>query len=145
MRHHKYFTFPTYLVNQINITYAGHGGPEIADYLVTELPSFIKAGLLPTIANLDGVSDALSRAIYVMDEAIKRDFLEIFPEEVDEIATMSDATVKARVNDQSSGGLNYQKTLRCLRGSTILLALVDPTKKHLWVLNLGDGVAGKPR
>lgn len=125
----------------LTCVFDGHGGPEIADYLVTELPSFIKAGLLPTIANLDGVSDVLSRAIYVMDEAIKRDFLEIFPEEVDEIATMSDATVKARVNDQSSGGLNYQKTLRCLRGSTILLALVDPTKKHLWVLNLGDGVA----
>lgn len=125
----------------LTCVFDGHGGPEIADYLVTELPSFIKAGLLPTIANLDGVSDVLSRAIYVMDEAIKRDFLEIFPEEVDEIATMSVATVKARVNDQSSGGLNYQKTLRCLRGSTILLALVDPTKKHLWVLNLGDGVA----
>jgi len=125
----------------LTCVFDGHGGPEIADYLVTELPSFIKAGLLPTITNLDGVSDVLSRAIYDMDEAIKRDLLEIFPEEADEIATMSDATVKARVNDQSSGGLNYQKTLRCLRGSTILLALIDPTKKHLWVLNLGDGVA----
>jgi pyruvate dehydrogenase phosphatase len=103
------------------------------------------AGLLPTVANLEGVPDVLTRAIYDVDEAIKRDFLDIFPEEVDEIVTMSDVTVKARVNDQSSGGLNYRKALRCLRGSTILLALVDPTKKHLWVLNLGDGVAGKLR
>ncbi|KAG1764525.1 phosphatase 2C-like domain-containing protein [Suillus occidentalis] len=119
----------------------GHGGHETADYLVAELPSLLIAGLLPTVANLEGVPDVLTRAIYDVDEAIKRDFLDIFPEEVDEIATMSDATVKARVNDQSSGGLNYRKVLRCLRGSTILLALVDPTKKHLWVLNLGDGVA----
>lgn len=119
----------------------GHGGHETADYLVAELPSLLMAGLLPTVANLEGVSDVLTRAIYDVDEAIKRDLLEIFPEEVEEIATMSDVTVKARVNDQSSGGLNYRKALRCLRGSTILLALVDPTKKHLWVLNLGDGVA----
>lgn len=119
----------------------GHGGHETADYLVAELPSLLIAGLLPTVANLEGVPDVLTRAIYDVDEAIKRAFLDIFPEEVDEIATMSDVTVKARVNDQSSGGLNYRKALRCLRGSTILLALVDPTKKHLWVLNLGDGVA----
>ncbi|KAG2340530.1 protein serine/threonine phosphatase 2C [Suillus weaverae] len=125
----------------LTCVFDGHGGHETADYLVAELPSFLMAGLLPTAANLEGVSDVLTRAIHDVDEAIKRDFLEIFPEEVDEIATMSDATVKARVNDQSSGGLNHRKALRCLRGSTILLALVDPTKKHLWVLNLGDGVA----
>ncbi|KAG2048158.1 protein serine/threonine phosphatase 2C [Suillus hirtellus] len=104
----------------LNCVFDGHGGHETADYL--------------------GVSDVLTKAIFDVDEAIKRDFLEIFSEEVDEIATMSDATIKARVDDQSSGGLNHQKALRCLRGSTILLTLVDPTKKHLWVLNLGDGL-----
>ncbi|KAG1840888.1 hypothetical protein C8R48DRAFT_620673 [Suillus tomentosus] len=93
------------------------------------------AGLLPTVTNLEGVSDVLTRAIFYVDEAIKRDFLEILPEQVDEIATISDITVKARVNDQSSGGLSYQKALRCFRGSTILLTLVNPTKKHLWVLS----------
>ncbi|KAG1818844.1 phosphatase 2C-like domain-containing protein [Suillus variegatus] len=124
----------------LNCVFDGHGGHETADYLVSELPSLLMAGLLPTVTNLEGVSDVLTRAIFDMDEAITRDFLKIFPEEVDEIATMSDITVKARVNDQSSGGLNHQKALRCLRGSTILLTLVDPTKKHLWVLNLGDGL-----
>ncbi|KAG1827944.1 phosphatase 2C-like domain-containing protein, partial [Suillus variegatus] len=120
--------------------YAGHGGHETADYLVAELPSLPIAGLLPTVTNLEGISDVLTRAIFDVDEAIKQDFLEIFPEEIDEIAKMSDVTVKARVNDQSSGGLNHQKALRCLRGPTILLTLVDPTKKHLWVSNLGDGL-----
>ncbi|KAG1785736.1 phosphatase 2C-like domain-containing protein [Suillus plorans] len=124
----------------LNCVFDGHGGHETADYLVAELPSLLMAGLLPTVTNLEGVSDVLTRAIFDVDEAIKRDFLKIFPEEVDEIATMSDITVKARVNDQFSGGLNHQKALRCLRGSTILLTLVDPTKKHLWVLNLGDGL-----
>ncbi|KAG2051788.1 protein serine/threonine phosphatase 2C [Suillus hirtellus] len=124
----------------LNCVFDGHGGHETADYLVSELPSLLMAGLLPTVTNLEGVSDVLTRAIFDVDEAITRDFLKIFPEEVDEIATMSDITVKARVNDQSSGGLNHQKALRCLRGSTILLTLVDPTKKHLWVLNLGDGL-----
>ncbi|KAG1891675.1 uncharacterized protein F5891DRAFT_1211161 [Suillus fuscotomentosus] len=80
------------------------------------------AGLLHTVTNLEGVSDVLTKGIFAVDEAIRQDFLEIFPEQVDEIATMSD------------------KTLRCLRGSTILLTLVDPTKKHLWVLNLDDGL-----
>ncbi|KAG1840517.1 phosphatase 2C-like domain-containing protein [Suillus tomentosus] len=124
----------------LNCVFDGHGGYETADYLVSELPSLLMAGLLPTVTNLEGVSDVLTRAIFDVDEAITRDFLKIFPEEVDEIATMSDITVKARVNDQSSGGLNHQKALRCLRGSTVLLTLVDPTKKHLWVLNLGDGL-----
>ncbi|KAG2141435.1 phosphatase 2C-like domain-containing protein [Suillus bovinus] len=124
----------------LNCVFDGHGGHETADYLVAELPSLLVAGLLPTVANLEGVSDVLTRAVFDVDEAIKRDFLEVFPEEVEEIATMSDTTVKTRVNDQSSGGRNHQKALRCLRGSTILLTLVDPTRKHLWVLNLGDGV-----
>lgn len=125
----------------LTCVFDGHGGHETADYLVAELPSLLTAGLSSTMANLEGVSDALTRAIYDIDEAIKWDFLEIFPEEIDEIATMSDTTVKARVNDQCSGGLNHRKALRCMRGSTILLALVDPTKTHLWVVNLGDGVA----
>ncbi|KAG2104347.1 uncharacterized protein F5147DRAFT_807842, partial [Suillus discolor] len=124
----------------LNCVFDGHGGHETVDHLISELPSLLMAGLLPTATDLEGVSDVLTRAIFEVDEAIKRDFLEIFPEQVDEIATMSDIAVKARVNDQSSGGLNYQKALRCLRGSTILLTLADPTRKHLWVLNLGDGL-----
>ncbi|KAG0695033.1 phosphatase 2C-like domain-containing protein [Suillus ampliporus] len=125
----------------LTAVFDGHGGHETADYLVAELPSFLMAGLSSTMTNVEGVSDALTSAIYDFDEAMKRDFLEIFPEGIDEIATMPEAMVKARVNDQCSGGLNHMKALRCMRGSTILLALVDPTKKHLWVLSLGDGVA----
>ncbi|KAG1730242.1 phosphatase 2C-like domain-containing protein [Suillus paluster] len=118
----------------LTAVFDGHGGHETADYLVAELPSFLIAGLSPTVTNVEG-------PIYDFDEAMKRDLLEIFPEGIDEIAAMPHAMIKARVNDQCSGGLNHTKALRCMRGSTIILALLDPTKKHLWVLNLGDGVA----
>lgn len=32
---------------------------------------------------------------------------------------------------------------RCTQGSTVLLALSDPLKKNVWILNLGDSIAGK--
>ncbi|KAG1896603.1 phosphatase 2C-like domain-containing protein [Suillus fuscotomentosus] len=60
-------------VRRLNCVFDGHGGHETADYLVAELTPILMAGLLPTVANLEGVSDVLTRAIFDVDEAIKRE------------------------------------------------------------------------
>ena len=46
------------------------------------------------------------------------------------------------VNDKESGGKVYNATIRCMRGSTAIIALVDPGGSNIWVANLGDCQAG---
>lgn len=85
------------------------------------------------------VSDILTKAISSLDEAITRDILALFPGGVDSIASMTDEEIDAIVND---GGQNSAKFLRGMRGTTVLVSLVDPLNENLWVASLGDCQAG---
>jgi len=51
---------------------------------------------------------------------------------------LSDAEIRAIINDIDSGGKNLAKVLLCMRGSTCLISLVDPLRSNLWVASLGD-------
>jgi pyruvate dehydrogenase phosphatase len=50
-----------------------------------------------------------------------------------------DEEVKNIINDD---GHNVATVLRCMRGSTALVAITDPSKSNLWVASLGDSAAG---
>ena len=69
-----------------------------------------------------------------------KDLLDLFPGGEASIDKMSDEEIKAIIND---GGRNAAIVSRCMRGTTLLIALIDPHYENLWVASLGDCVASK--
>ncbi|KAJ7599178.1 protein serine threonine phosphatase 2C [Mycena floridula] len=118
----------------------GHAGHETADHVVDVLPSMLRAMVAaaleetPEGISAETISEILKKAIATIDDEIKQAVLDIFPD-VDALAAMSDDEIKAIIND---GGETNQKVLRCMRGTTVLVALIDPNKENLWVASLGD-------
>ncbi|KAK0461419.1 protein serine threonine phosphatase 2C [Desarmillaria tabescens] len=120
----------------------GHAGEETADYAVEMLPSLVKQHIQNFLDNhtdysSTSISDVMVNAISSLDNAIARDLLEIFPDP-HALDSLSDVAVRDVINGSDRGGQNITKVLRCMRGTTVLVSLVDPTKTHLWVASLGD-------
>ena len=100
------------------------------------------------------------KAISEVDDAITRDIVGLFPggpeqtpgcqivdarslaTQIRQIEELSDDEIHAIVNDMQAGGVNNAKVLRGMRGSTVLVSLVDPSGRNLWVASLGDCQAG---
>lgn len=84
------------------------------------------------------IGNALEQAISDFDKSIGNALLELFP---DKLALMDipDEDVKNIINDD---GHNVATVLRCMRGSTALVSITDPSKSNLWVASLGDSAAG---
>ena len=122
----------------------GHGGEEIAGYAQTALPSQIRSALRETdclgSAPLRSISELLREVVEEFDKSIINDLKALVPNNFEELDVES---LKKLVNDQESGGKVYDSCTRCMRGSTVLIALIDPGKQNLWVANLGDCQAGK--
>ncbi|CAA7259279.1 unnamed protein product [Cyclocybe aegerita] len=120
----------------------GHAGHETVDYTAAKLPKIIK-GELTAILEKDTqpepsvISDALTRAISSFDESIGKAVLDLFPDQA-ALSNMSDAEIRQIVNDK---GPNSATVLRCVRGSTVLISLTDPSKSNVWVASLGDCAA----
>lgn len=76
------------------------------------------------------------------DEAIAGDVLDLFPGGLESLASLSDEHIRRKINDITSGGVNYKKARLCMYGTTALVALVDPEHENLWLANLGDCQAG---
>ncbi|KAH7922376.1 protein serine threonine phosphatase 2C [Leucogyrophana mollusca] len=142
-----------YVVHQWNLSggtwkfaavFDGHGGEETAEHIVEALPLIIQGSLCTAISTTGGqlspaiVSDILAQSITLADEGITNDLLGLFPGGPDAIAKLSDDEIRAVINDQATGGKNNAKVLRCMRGSTALVSLVDPQGQNLWVASLGD-------
>jgi pyruvate dehydrogenase phosphatase len=127
---------------------AGHAGHETVDHTVAALPSLVKSSLISALnasqgnLSLTAVSSILTTEISAFDESLTRDLLDLFPGGAETISKLSDAEIRAIVNDVDSGGKNLAKVLRCMRGSTCLISLIDPLQRHLWVASLGDCQAG---
>ncbi|KAG7446428.1 protein serine/threonine phosphatase 2C [Guyanagaster necrorhizus] len=120
----------------------GHAGEETADYAVQMLPSIVKQHIQGFLDNhIDysptSISDVLVNAISSLDNAIAHDLLEIFPDP-QALGRLSDAAIRDIINDSDRGSQNIAKVLHCMRGTTVLVSLVDPAKTHLWVASLGD-------
>lgn len=86
------------------------------------------------------ISDLLTKTIEDFDKSILDDLLALLPKNFEEL---DDDLLKRIVNDQELGGKVYNACIRCMRGSTAILTLIDPGKKNLWVANLGDSQASK--
>jgi pyruvate dehydrogenase phosphatase len=93
-----------------------------------------------------------------VDNAITRDIVDLFPgrpekipcglldagvldPQIRRIDELSEDQIDIIVNDP----VNNRKVLRGLRGSTVLVSLLDPLRKNLWVASLGDCQAGSDR
>jgi len=114
----------------------GHAGHDTVDHVVATLPTAVHDALVAAIAapeTLD-VSELLGKVIADIDERIGQEMLDLFPGGPDALANMSDDEIAAIIND---GGVNSAKVLRCMRGSTVLVALIGPAH-DVWVASLGD-------
>jgi pyruvate dehydrogenase phosphatase len=119
----------------------GHAGHETVDHVVTILPDIVRNALVAAFATegkLD-VRELLRKAIADLDEQISQEMLDLFPGGPVALANISDEEVAFLIND---GGVNSVKILRCMRGCTVLVALVGPDL-DIWVASLGDSQCGK--
>lgn len=85
------------------------------------------------------VSEALCSTVRHLDESIRSDLFDFLPH--DNLTKMSDAQINRYISQRYSDWDAI--STRCTQGSTVLLALSDPLRKNVWILNLGDSVAGK--
>ncbi|KAF9007959.1 protein serine threonine phosphatase 2C [Cyathus striatus] len=122
----------------------GHAGHDTVDYAAQELPGIIKENLFHSLSfnNFDefdsaAVSSALRDGIATFDQRLTDDLLHIFPD-VSSFASLSDVEIRAIINDAHKGGRNSAIMRKCMRGSTILISLLDPSRLRLWVASLGD-------
>jgi hypothetical protein len=83
------------------------------------------------------VSRVLEQGISTFDDDIGRAFLNLFPDNA--IKHLRDEEATSIVNDP----VNLDVALRCMRGTTALVSLVDPDATNLWVVSLGDCSAGE--
>lgn len=116
----------------------------MVDYTSDKLPSLIHSALQDLLnkenaPSPDSVAEVLRNTISRFDESIGQALRDLFPDE-SVLANMTDAQIRNIIND---GGPNYTTVRRCTRGTTVLVALVDPSKSNLWVASLGDCVASK--
>lgn len=121
----------------------GHAGHETVDFACERLPAMLRNNLVaclrqPNIDLVSAVPDVLRQSIAAFDELIAADLLRLFPDP-NALSHLSDSELRSIINDK---GRNSAAIYRCMSGSTVLLSLLDPARKHLWVATLGDSQAG---
>jgi pyruvate dehydrogenase phosphatase len=126
----------------------GHAGHDTVDHVFHTLPNIINLALTSALEKSTAntlspaaISDILADSIHSVDNTLTEDLLRLFPNPAF-IAQLSDDEISATINDIESGGANMGIIARCMRGSTILVSLVDPPGSNLWVASLGDSQAG---
>ncbi|THH08376.1 hypothetical protein EW145_g2739 [Phellinidium pouzarii] len=124
----------------------GHAGHDTVDYTLEKLPSSIRSSLASVLSatpspTADAISSVLSESISRFDQSLNESLLSIFAGDEESFKTMSDNEIKNLINDQERGGRNASIVARCMRGTTALVALVDPRRENLWVASLGDCIA----
>ena len=123
----------------------GHSGHEASEYTVQFLPPVIRSHLESVLSsNPDAaptaIGDSFSEAIQVFDKSLEDDLKAVIPENFE---SLSDEELQAVINDQGTGGRIYEKVIRCMRGTCSIIAVIDPAKENLWIVNLGDCEAGQ--
>ncbi|KAJ7713951.1 protein serine threonine phosphatase 2C [Mycena maculata] len=116
----------------------GHAGHDTVDHVVATLPGLVHDALVNGLAagplSAEDVSAVLRKGIADVDARIGQELLDLFPGGPEAIAALSDEEIAAIINDCRP---NSAKVLRCMRGSTVLVALIGP-KLDVWVASLGD-------
>lgn len=125
--------------------YVGHSGHEASEHAVQTLPPLVRSHLESVLtsdpnATPSAIGDTLSKAIQVFDKSFEDDLKAVIPEDFE---SRSDKELQVLINDQATGGRVYTKVVRCMRGACLVIAVVDPAKENLWIVNLGDCEAGQ--
>jgi len=129
---------------QFTAIYDGHCGHDTVNYVHKRLPSMVRISLQALLQSVpttslkpELVSEALCNTVRHLDETIRSDLFDFLPH--DRLAKMSDIQLNRLISQRDSEW--NAVSARCTQGSTVLLALSDPLKKNVWILNLGDSVA----
>ncbi len=84
------------------------------------------------------VVEVLRTAVVSFDDEITQRFLDLFPGGPEALSKLSDDEIRAiSVVD----GRPHPAIPPCVAGSTVLVALLDPSRQ-LYVVSLGDSIAG---
>ena len=84
-------------------------------------------------------------ALYNLSGASLLDFTspDAYTADLERMMEMDIEEIKKLINDEDRDGPNSKTVERCKQGSTVLVALVNPTRENIWVASLGDCVAGE--
>lgn len=123
----------------------GHSGHETSEHTVQSLPSIIRAHLENILSSDPNptpstIGDAFSKAVQGFDKSLENDLRAALPENFE---SLSDKELQVVINDQATGGRVYARVIRCMRGACSVIAVIDPAKENLWIVNLGDCEAGQ--
>lgn len=135
----------------------GHAGHEVSEHTVEQLPEKIRNSLSrlfpssPASQHEKQIPSILHDELIKLDEELLQNFSSIFlnarqsqPPTIDQIVeivdSMSNEGIRQLINDQDgpTRGRNAAIMRRVMCGSTALIALMDPAKENLWIVNLGD-------
>ncbi|KAJ3557906.1 hypothetical protein NP233_g11624 [Leucocoprinus birnbaumii] len=116
----------------------GHAGHATVDHVVQTLPDQIRTRLQDTPSrDPDHISNLLIDSVIAFDDAIAKDFLRLVPDP-ETIQRMSDDELDTLVKEIESSPEKNAAVRRCMHGSTALISLLDPSRRNLWVVSLGD-------
>ena len=123
----------------------GHSGHEASEHTVRSLPPLIRSHLESVLtsdsnATPSTIGDSFAKAIQIFDRSFEDDLKAVIPENFE---SLSDGELQVLINDQATGGRVYNKVIRCMRGACSAIAVIDPAKENLWIVNLGDCEAGQ--
>ncbi|TFK94610.1 protein serine/threonine phosphatase 2C [Polyporus arcularius HHB13444] len=126
----------------------GHMNHDTADHVSTHFGPYLKSRLDSALRSRPSpsalpklVSDILKHSLEHIDGAMISEFLALFPREPNALTRLDPARARRLVNEKKGESSGYSKTARAFGGTTALVTLVDPTRSHLWVANVGDCVA----
>ncbi len=128
----------------------GHMNHDTADHVSTHFGPYLKSRLESALRSRPSpsalpklVSDILKHSLEHIDGAMISEFLALFPREPNALTRLDPARARRLVNEKKGESSGYSKTARAFGGTTALVTLVNPTRSHLWVANVGDCVAGR--
>lgn len=84
----------------------------------------------------EDITRLLSDSIVQLDSSLTSSLLDLFPGGVEGLMNLRDDEIRSII-DSPAGNL----ALKGLQGTTVLCTLTDPSRKNLWVANLGDSQA----
>ncbi|KAG9119781.1 hypothetical protein FRC07_005031, partial [Ceratobasidium sp. 392] len=113
----------------------GHAGEECSDYTLKHFPNHLEQAVATSTP--ENLASKLSDAFVSFDNQIIDQVRSTFPDPA-ALSSIPAEELSAMINDQESGGINYQKVILNMRGTTALVSLIDEPRKNLWVASLGD-------
>lgn len=127
------------------VSIIGHAGHETVDHANKHLIPALQAALsLAQSAQPDNqlleparVVEVLKKSVSSFDDEITERFLELFPGGPEALSALTDDEIRAT---SLVDGMPHPAVGPCIAGSTVLVALLDPSRQ-LYVVSLGDSIA----